>query len=72
MSDATPEKKPNLLQIIASVVASLFGVQSDANRQRDFLKGDPKDYISVYVALVVIFVVSMIVVVNMVLASAGK
>jgi predicted ABC-type exoprotein transport system permease subunit len=72
MSDSTPDKKPGLLQVVASVVASLFGVQSDANRQRDFIKGDPKDYIGVYVALVVIFVISMVIVVNMVLASAGK
>jgi hypothetical protein len=72
MSPSTPEKKPSLLQVIASVVASLFGVQSGANRERDFQKGDPKDYIGVYVALVVLFVVSMIIIVNMVLASAGK
>jgi hypothetical protein len=72
MTEPTPDKKPNLLQVIASVLASLLGVQSGKNRERDFLKGDPKDYIGVYVGLVVLFVISMIVVVNMVLASAGK
>ncbi|MCC1496416.1 DUF2970 domain-containing protein [Alcanivorax sp. 1008] len=72
MSDQNPEKKPNLIQVIISVLASLLGVQSGKNRERDFSKGDPKDFIGVYVVLVVIFVVSMIVLVNMVLASAGK
>ncbi|MEE4251889.1 MAG: DUF2970 domain-containing protein [Alcanivoracaceae bacterium] len=72
MTDQTPDKKPNLIQVIISVLASLLGVQSGKNRERDFSKGDPKDFIGVYVVLVVFFVISMIVLVNMVLASAGK
>ena len=72
MTDQMPEQKPSLIQVIISVLASLLGVQSGKNRERDFSKGDPKDFIGVYVVLVVLFVVSMIVVVNMVLASAGK
>jgi hypothetical protein len=72
MNDPAQEKKPSLVQVIISVLASLLGVQSDRNRQRDFARGDPKDYIGVYVALVVLFVIGMIVLVNMVLASAGK
>ena len=72
MTEPAPEKKPNILQVIISVLASLLGVQSARNRERDFTRGDPKDYIGVYVALVVLFVVGMMVVVNMVLASAGK
>lgn len=72
MTEPTPEKKPNLFQVIGSVLASLLGVQSGKNRERDFEKGDPKDYIGVYVALVVLFVISMIVLVNMVISSAAK
>ncbi|MDF1630381.1 MAG: DUF2970 domain-containing protein [Alcanivoracaceae bacterium] len=72
MTDQNPDKKPSLIQVVISVLASLLGVQSSKNRERDFSKGDPKDFIGVYVVLVVIFVVSMIVLVNMVLASAGK
>jgi hypothetical protein len=72
MAEPAPDKKPNLLQVIGSVLASLLGVQSGKNRERDFLKGDPKDYIGVYVVLVILFVISIIVVVNMVLSSAGK
>lgn len=72
MSEPAPEKKPNIIQVIASVLASLFGVQSARNRERDFTKGDPKDFIGVYVALVLLFIIGMVIVVNMVLASAGK
>ena len=72
MTEPAPEKKPNLLQVIGSVLASLLGVQSGKNRERDFLKGDPRDYIGVYIVLVVLFIISMIVVVNMVISSAGR
>lgn len=67
-----PEKRPNALQVIWSVIAALFGVQSQKNRDRDFRKGDPRDYIVVYVVLVIVLVAGMIMVVNAVLESAGK
>ncbi|MCH8542810.1 MAG: DUF2970 domain-containing protein [Alcanivorax sp.] len=63
--------KPNLLQVIMSVLAALFGVQSGRNRERDFKKGSAGDYILVYVILVVAMVVGMIVTVNLVLSSAA-
>ncbi|MBZ2187972.1 DUF2970 domain-containing protein [Alcanivorax sp. JB21] len=73
--DSAPEDresgKPNLLQVVMSVLAALFGVQSGRNRERDFKKGSPGDYILVYVILVVAMVVGMIVTVNLVLSSAG-
>ncbi len=72
MTEPTPDNKPSLLQVIGSVLASLLGVQSGKNRERDFVKGDPKDYIGVYVALVVLFVIAMIVLVNMVISAAGR
>lgn len=72
MSEQDQVKKPNFIQVIISVLASLLGVQSGKNRERDFSKGDPKDFIGVYVLLVVGFVVTMLVVVNLVLSAAGK
>lgn len=63
--------KPNLFQVVMSVLAALFGVQSGRNRERDFKKGSPGDYILVYVILVVAMVIGMIVTVNLVLSSAG-
>lgn len=75
-SDQNPESgdkhKPNLFQVIWSVIAAVFGVQSQENRERDFKKGDPRDYIAVYVVLVIALVIGMILVVNAVLDAAGK
>lgn len=64
--------KPGPLQVIHSILAALFGVQSQRNRERDFKHGDARDYILVYVIAVAVLVVAMVVVVNMVLAAAGK
>ncbi|MEQ9510449.1 MAG: DUF2970 domain-containing protein, partial [Alloalcanivorax xenomutans] len=33
--------RPNFLQVLKSILAGLFGVQSHANRERDFNKGNP-------------------------------
>ncbi len=66
-----PQRKPGFRQVVMSVLAAVFGVQSEHNRQRDFRKGDPRDYIAVYVVLVIALVIGMIVVVNMVLDAAG-
>lgn len=81
MSEKRPEqnpdsgeshKKPNIFQVVWSVIAAVFGVQSQENRERDFKKGDPRDYITVYVILVIALVIGMIMVVNAVLDAAGK
>ena len=53
-------------------LAGLFGVQSHANRERDFNKGNPGDYIGVYVILVLGLVIGVFVVVKMVLSAAGS
>lgn len=63
--------KPGLKQVIMSVLAAVFGIQTQENRERDFKKGDPRDYIAVYVVLVIALVIGMIVVVKMVLEAAG-
>lgn len=64
--------KPNQLQVLASVLAGLFGVQSAKNRERDFKKGKASDYIVVYVILVLAMVVGMVITVNMVISSTGQ
>lgn len=66
-----PRRKPNLLQVAFSVIAAVFGIQSQNKRERDFKRGDPRDYIAVYVVLVIALVIGMIVVVNLVLDAAG-
>nr|WP_211198128.1 DUF2970 domain-containing protein [Permianibacter fluminis] len=58
--------------MLQSVAAAAFGVQSEKKRQQDFQHGKPGDYIALGVIFVIVFIVTLIVVVNMVLSSAGK
>ncbi|WP_111656509.1 DUF2970 domain-containing protein [Isoalcanivorax indicus] len=67
--DQEEQDKPNVFQVIWSVLAALFGVQSGRNRERDFRQGKASDYIIVYVFLVVALVVGMILTVNIVLSG---
>ena len=64
-------KRPNAIQIILSVLASFFGVQSSKNRQRDFSHGKPIHFIITGLLLTVAFVLLVWGVVNLVLSSAG-
>lgn len=64
-------QKPTLLQVFGSVVSAIFGVQSNKNRERDFAKGDPKQFAIVYITIVVAIVLTMITVVQIVLRSTG-
>lgn len=63
--------KPTFLQVIGSVLSAAFGVQSEANRERDFTGGSAKTYIIMGIIFTVIFIVALITVVNLVLKSAG-
>lgn len=49
-------KHPNLIQVIKSVLAALFGVQSNKIRTRDFEHGNPLTFIVVGIILVSFFV----------------
>ncbi len=69
--NAPQRQKPGFKQVVLSVLAAVFGIQTQENRERDFKKGDPRDYIAVYVVLVIALIIGMIVVVNLVLESAG-
>lgn len=61
------DSKPNFFSVIISVLAALFGVQTEENRQRDFAKGRPLVYIAVGIVFIVLFVVSLLLIVNWVL-----
>jgi hypothetical protein len=45
-----------MLQVIKSVLAAFFGVQSEKNRQRDFQQSSPLPYILVGLVLAGVFV----------------
>jgi uncharacterized membrane protein YidH (DUF202 family) len=60
-------KEPTLLQVITSVLAAGFGVQSKKNRDRDFQQGNAATFVGVGLAAVVVFVVLLYAVVKWVL-----
>lgn len=61
--------KPSLFQVLGSVVAAAFGVQSSANRERDFAGGGSATrYIIAGIIFTVIFIMAIIGVVRLVLA----
>ena len=71
--DTQPEtKRPGLLNLLQSVAAAAFGVQSEKKRQQDFQHGKPGDYIALGVIFVIVFIITLVVIVNMVLNSAAK
>lgn len=57
-------KKPTWTQIVLSVLASAFGVQSHANYKRDFSQTTVLPFILVGVVLVVLLIISLIVLVS--------
>ena len=61
--------KRSLLDIIKSVASSAIGVQSSANRERDFEQNSVVPYVVVGVVFVVIFVLTLAFVVSLVLPS---
>jgi DUF2970 family protein len=66
-----PEKKPNILQIIGSVLAAFFGVQNSKNRERDFKHGNHRHFIITGIVVTVVFILSVYALVQLVLKQAG-
>lgn len=67
-----PEQESlSLWQVVTSALAAAFGVQSSRNRNRDFARGRPGQFIAVGIILTAAFVVAIIVLVNLVLGSVG-
>ena len=63
--------KPKVHQIIGSVLAAAFGVQSKENRERDFQHGKPIVFVITGVVFTLIFILSMIAIVSVVLKATG-
>lgn len=61
------KNKPSFLQVVSSVVSAAFGVQSTANRERDFTGGSAAPYIIAGIVFTVLFIVTIIGVVKLVL-----
>ena len=69
MSDER-KNKTKLLQVIGSVMAAFFGVQSSKNKKRDFEEGNHKVFIITGLVFTVIFMLSVYGLVQLVLANA--
>lgn len=65
------EKEPGLAQIVASVFAAAFGVQSSKNQERDFKHGKARVFIISGIIFTLLFMGTVFTVVKMVLRQAG-
>jgi hypothetical protein len=69
--DSGKPEKPGLVEVVISVLAAAFGVQSQKNRERDFKQGSVKLYIATGVVATVLFVLTIYGIVKLVLAAAS-
>jgi hypothetical protein len=72
MKQADQKKAPQKLtlrQVIGSVFAAAFGVQSDKNRERDFTQAKPSTYIIAGIIFTTVFVITVIFVVKLILSQ---
>ncbi len=73
MSDSRDNSKQRvtLLTVIGSLFAGWFGVQSNANRERDFTHGKASTYIYGGIIFAILFVLMVWGIVQLVMATAG-
>ena len=71
MDDPIDDKPPTFRQMLHSVTAAAFGVQSGKNRARDFTHGKPSHFVILGVAFTVVFALTLIGIVKLVLYLAG-
>lgn len=64
-------KRPSLLDVLKSVLSSMFGVQSNRKREEDFTHGKPSQYIVIGLLVTVAFVLTVWGVVSLVMKLAG-
>ncbi|UVJ45863.1 DUF2970 domain-containing protein [Pseudomonas sp. LS1212] len=70
MDDPAQQKPPTFWQMLHSVIAAAFGVQSAKNRARDFTHGKPGHFIALGVLFTLLFVLVLIGVVKVILHLA--
>lgn len=61
----------SLFKVVLSVMSAMVGIQSNKNRERDFVKGRPAAYIIVGIIMTLLFILTLWTVVSIVLSSAG-
>ncbi|WP_368737480.1 DUF2970 domain-containing protein [Grimontia sedimenti] len=58
-NDKPQQDKVGMMDVVKSVFAAMFGVQSDKNRQRDFQQASMVPYIVVGFVFVLVFVLGL-------------
>jgi hypothetical protein len=75
MNHANPQTEDaapvSLWQTVVSVLWAFYGVQSNRNRHRDFSRGSAGMFIAVGFGLTTLFVLLMVGVVKVILATSG-
>lgn len=64
-----PRGSTSLGAVIKSIVSAAFGVQSSRNQERDFAQGNYRHFIIGGIVFTILFVLTLIVVVNLVLGE---
>ncbi len=70
MKEEKKQKSPGIFSIIGSVLSAMIGIQSEENRERDFKKGNIRNYIVVGIIVVAIFIFVLIKLVDNIIASS--
>ena len=71
MNDPADNKPPTFWQVLHSVMAAAFGVQSAKNRARDFSHGKPSQFLILGLLFTLVFALTLFGIVKLVLHLAG-
>ncbi|KAB0492139.1 DUF2970 domain-containing protein [Pseudomonas psychrophila] len=71
MDDPAQNKPPTFWQVLHSVMAAAFGVQSAKNRTRDFSHGKPSQFLLLGLLFTGVFALTLFGIVKLVLYVAG-
>ena len=63
------ESSPGIFSMLQSVLAAMVGIQSEEKRQKDFESGHAGNYIFIGIVMVLIFIFTLIKVVDTILAN---
>ncbi len=71
MDDPSNNQPPTFLQMLQSVLAAAFGVQSGKNRARDFTHGKPSHFIALGILFTTLFVLVLLGIAKLAMHLAG-